>query len=68
MLVHGVYSSARDEIESNYEGAGALGAAATGTATAKYFMLGKEGVSLAKHLLGARCPRMGPIQESPNPG
>jgi len=68
MIVYGVYSSARDEIESSYEGAGALGAAAIGTATARYFMLGKEGVSLTKHLLGARCPKMGPIQESPNPG
>ena len=68
MIVYGIYSSARDEIQSNYEGAGALGAAATGTAHEKYFMLGKEGVSLAKNLLGARCPRIGPIQESPNPG
>ena len=68
MIVYGIYSSARDEIQSNYEGAGALGAAATGTAHEKYYMLGKEGVSLAKNLLGARCPRIGPIQESPNPG
>ena len=68
MLVYGVYNSAREEIESSYDGAGALGAAATGTATTRYFMLGKEGVSLTKHLLGANCPKMGPIQESSNPG
>ena len=68
MIVNGIYRSARNEIESSYEGAGPLGAPAKEVALRKYFFLGKYGVMLAKNILGADCPAMGPIQETPNPG
>ena len=67
MITNGYYCSARDEVQASYDGAGPLGAEAKQVAFDKYFMIGKEGVGLVKKILGPNCPKMGPIQENPNP-